>query len=106
MVDAVGADPVVGVGASAEVSFGSGAVGGGGGGLMGHGAVGAPARAVLDGAQRCGRHPGTRSPSSQSARFGKQTATGPGSSAYTSRTALLTKRRAVRSTNHLVTRRA
>jgi transposase len=28
------------------------------------------------------------------------------SSAYTSRTALLTKRRAVRSTNHLVTRRA
>jgi hypothetical protein len=30
----------------------------------------------------------------------------PGGSAYTSRTALLTKRRAVRSTNHLVTRRA
>src|SRR5580693_7809963 len=31
--------------------------------------------------------------------FGEQTATGPGSSAYTSRTALLTKRSAVRSTN-------
>jgi hypothetical protein len=31
--------------------------------------------------------------SSQSACFGKQTATGPGSSAYTSRTALLTKER-------------
>ena len=56
--------------------------------------------------QRCGRHPGTRSPSSQSACLGEQTATGPGSSAYTSRTALLTKRRAVRSTNHLVTKRA
>ena len=38
--------------------------------------------------------------------FGEQTATGPGSSAYTSRTALLTKRSAVRSTNHLVTKRA
>jgi hypothetical protein len=39
------------------------------------------------------------------ARFGKQTATGRGSSAYTSRTALPTKRSAVRSTNHLVTKR-
>ena len=38
----------------------------------------AAARAGLDGAQRCGRHPRTRSPSSQCARFGKQTATGPG----------------------------
>ena len=66
----------------------------------------AAARAGLDGAQRCGRHPGTRSPSSQCARFGEQTATGSGSSAYTSRTALLTKRRAVRSSNHLVTKRA
>ena len=35
--------------------------------------------------------------------FGEQTATGP--SAYTSRTALLTQRSAVRSTNHLVTKR-
>ena len=43
---------------------------------------------------------------SQSACFGEQTATGSGSSAYTSRTALLTKRRAVRSTNHSVTKRA
>jgi hypothetical protein len=43
---------------------------------------------------------------SRSACFGEQTATGSGSSAYTSRTALLTKRRAVRSTNHLVTKRA
>ena len=50
--------------------------------------------------------PRTRSPSSQSACFGEQTATRPGSSAYTSRTALLTNRRAVRSTNHLVTKRA
>ena len=33
-------------------------------------------------------------------------ATSPGSLAYTSRTALLTKRSAVRSTNHLVTKRA
>ena len=66
----------------------------------------AAARAGLDGAQRCGRHPGTRSPSSQCACFGEQTATGSGSSAYTSRTALLTKRRAVRSINHLVTKRA
>ena len=40
------------------------------------------------------------------ARFGKQTATGSESSAYTSRTALLTKRRAVRSIKHLVTKRA
>ena len=62
------------------------------------GGVGVAAvRAGLDGAQRCGRHPGTRSPSSQCACFGEQTATGSGSSAYTSRTALLTKRRAVRS---------
>jgi hypothetical protein len=38
--------------------------------------------------------------------FGEQTATGLGSSAYTRRTALLTKRSAVRSTNHLVTKRA
>ena len=52
----------------------------------------AAARAGLDGTQRCGRHPGTRSPSSQCACFGEQTATGPGSSAYTSRTALLTKK--------------
>jgi hypothetical protein len=37
--------------------------------------------------------------------FGKQTTTGPGSWAYTSRTALLTKRSAVRSTSHLVTKR-
>ena len=66
----------------------------------------AAARAGLDGAQRRGRHPGTRSPSSQRACFGEQTATGSGSSAYTSRTALLTKRRAVRSINHLVTKRA
>jgi hypothetical protein len=58
-------------------------------------------RAVV-GAQRCGRHPGTRSPSSQCASSGEPTATGPRSSAYTSRTALLTKRRAVRSTNRLV----
>ena len=41
----------------------------------------AAARAGLDGAQRCGRRPGTRSPSSQCACFGEQTATGPGSSA-------------------------
>jgi hypothetical protein len=61
--------------------------------------VGPAARAGLDGAQRCGRHPRTRSPSSQRACFGKRTATGPGSSAYTSRTALLTKRSAVRNTN-------
>src|SRR5271163_2548069 len=50
------------------------------------------------------RHPRTRSPSSQSACFGEQTTIGSGRSAYTSRTALLTKRNAVRSTNHLVTK--
>jgi hypothetical protein len=38
--------------------------------------------------------------------FGEQTATASASSAYTSRTALLTKRSAVRSTDHLVTKRA
>jgi hypothetical protein len=66
---------------------------------------GAAARTGLDGAQQCGRHPGHDHHGSQSACFGEQTATGPGSSAYTSRTALLTKRRAVRRTNHLVTKR-
>ena len=50
--------------------------------------------------------PKTRSPSSQCACFGEQTAAASGSSAYTSRTALLTKRRAVRSISHLVTKRA
>ena len=39
LVDAVGADPVVGVGAGCWVGFGSGRVGGGGGGLMCQGAV-------------------------------------------------------------------
>jgi hypothetical protein len=106
LIDAVGADAVVGVGAGAGFCFGSGLVDRGGGGSVGQWAVGAAARAGLDGAQRCGPHPGTRSPSSQSACFGEQTATGSGSSVYTSRTALLTKRRAVRSTNHLVTKRA
>jgi hypothetical protein len=47
-----------------------------------------------------------RGTSSQCACFGEQTATGSGSSAYTSRTALLTKRSAVQSTDHLVTKRA
>jgi hypothetical protein len=37
--------------------------------------------------------------------FGKQTATGRGEFAYASRAALLRKRSAVRSTNHLVTKR-
>jgi hypothetical protein len=106
LIDAVGAHADVGVGAGAGVCFGSGLVNRGGGGSVGHGAVRAPTRAVLDGTQRCGRHPRTRSPSAQCACFGEQTATGPGSSAYTSRTALLTKRRAVRSTNHLITKRA
>ncbi|SRR5271165_3954250 len=103
LVDAVGADAVVGVSAGAEVCFGSGPLDRAAGGAVSGGAA---ARAGLDGAQRCGRHPRTRSPSSQCACFGEQTAAGPGSSAYTSRTALLTKRSAVRSTNHLVTKRA
>ena len=47
-------------------------------------------------------HPGT-----YTKRFaGCRAVTGPGSPAYTSRTALLTKRNAVQSTNHLVTKRA
>src|SRR3954454_4254382 len=91
---------------SVRVGFGSGAVGGGGGGFIGHGAAGAPARAVLDGTQRCGRHPGTRSPSSQCAPLRRADRYRPREFAYTSRTALLTKRRAVRSTNPLVTKRA
>jgi hypothetical protein len=91
LVDAVGADPVVGVGAGAEVSFGSGAVGGGGG-LMGHGAVGAPPRDTITQLTVCSlRHADRYRPREF---------------AYASRTALLTNRRAVRSTNHLVTRRA
>ena len=48
LVDAVGADPVVGVGAGCGVGFGSGGVGGGGGGLMGQGAVWAAVVVVLD----------------------------------------------------------
>ena len=103
LVDAVGADAVVSVGAGAEVSIGSGLVDRGGGGAVSGGGGGARWT------RRCSTMrspPRTRSPSSQSACFGKQTATGPGSSAYTSRTALLTKRRAVRSTHHLITKRA
>ena len=50
LVDAVGADAVVSVGAGAEVSIGSGLVDRGGGGAV---SGGAPARAGLDGAQRC-----------------------------------------------------
>ena len=102
LVDAVGGDGFVSAGAGAEVCFGSGPLDRAeGGAASGRG----DGTRWVDSAQRCGRHPGTRSPSSQSA-FGEQIATGPESSAYTSRTALLTKRRAVRSTNHLVTKRA
>lgn len=48
--------------------------GGAGGAVSGRGA----ARAGLDGAQLCGRHPGTRPPGSQCDCFGKQTASGRG----------------------------
>ena len=80
LVDAVGGNGFVSVGAGAEVCFGSRPLHPAEGGAA---AVGAAASAGLDRAQRCGRHPGTRSPSSQCACFGEQTATGPGRSAYT-----------------------
>ena len=63
------------------------------------GGVGVAAARVDSTAQRCGRHPRTRSPS-RSVLASRATATAPGSSVYTSRTALLTKRSAVRSTDH------
>jgi hypothetical protein len=95
LIDAVDAVVGVGAGAGAGVCFGSGLVGRGG--WLGRTVSGAAVRAGLRRCSTMRSPPRTRSPSSQSACFGKQTATGPGSSAYTSRTALRTKRRAVRS---------
>jgi hypothetical protein len=72
LVDAVGGDTVVSVDVGAGVCFGSGP--------LDHAEDGA-ASGGGGGAQRRGRHPRTRSPSSQSACFGEQTATGSRSSA-------------------------
>ena len=92
LIDAV--DAVVGVGAGAGVCFGSGRVDRGGGGSVGRWGGGARWTRWCSMMRSPPRDTIT---SSQCACFGEQTATGPGSSAYTSRTALLTKRRAVRS---------
>jgi hypothetical protein len=91
------------VSAGAEVCFGPGPLGGAEGGAASGTSGSALNSTVLT----------LRSPSkdtiielAEGLCFGEQTAIGPGVSAYTSRTAFLTKRSAVRSRNHLVTKRA
>ena len=96
-------DAVVGVGAGAGVCFGSGLVDRGEGGAVSGGGGGALDSTGLNDAVA------TQDTITQLAELlasASRPLPAPGSSAHTSRTALLTKRRAVRSTNHLVTKRA